>query len=400
MGGQCQIVKRRPIVLAFSGGLDTQVALRWLQEYKESEVVAFVADLGQPDAAEAARIAESLGAEVHLVDCCDEFASDYVFVAGRANAVYAGQYLMGPSLGRPLIAARQVEVARAVGAWAVAHGATGKGNDQVRFELTYAALAPDLDVIAPWRIWPFNSRSDLLDFAVEHSLPAAAQRTHRPFSVDESVVHTSYEGESLEDPNAGPPEEMFRRTKDPELVGAGHEEVTIGFERGDPKSIDGVVLSPSQLIRRLDEIGARFGIGRLDLVEDRIFGLKTRNIYEAPAATILWHAHRAVESITIDGEVIQLREELVPKYARLVYRGLWHSPERRVLQAAVDESNRTVTGNARLRLTAGSVQVVGRTSPNSLYQKGLATFESSDGLPKDAGDGWLKIESLRFGSRT
>lgn len=311
-------MSRGALVLAFSGGLDTQVALHWLRADQGWDVVAYIADVGQPGVESAAAVAEGLGVPAHIVDCKDEFARDYVFVATRANAVYHGQYLMGPSLGRPLIAARQVELACRLGAHAVGHGATGRGNDQVRFELTYAALAPELEVVAPWRFWSFTGRSDLLRYAREHDLPVGAQGNRRPFSIDESLVHTSYEGEALEDPAQPPPAGLMQRVADSTVAARMDPQgVTIDFERGNPVAVDGRPAGPAEMIEALNEIGARHGIGRLDLVEDRVFGLKTRNLYEQPAATLLWHAHRAVESMTMDGEVIQLREELVPKYARL-----------------------------------------------------------------------------------
>lgn len=383
------------LVLAFSGGLDTQVALHWLSADQGWEVIAYIAEIGQRDTAAAAAVAEKLGSQSHVVDCREEFARDYVFAAGRGNAVYSGQYLMGPSLGRPLIAARQVQLARQLGADAVGHGATGRGNDQVRFELTYAALGPELTVVAPWRQWPFRSRSDLLAYAAAHDLPVAGAPEGRPFSVDESLVHTSYEGEVLEDPAAPPPPGLLRRVAD--SVDAPEPElVAVTFEQGNPVAVDGTRLGPVEAINALNAVGARHGIGRLDLVEDRIFGLKTRNVYEAPATTLLWHAHRAVESLTLDPEVAQLREDWVPGYARMIYSGRWHTPERRMMQVAIDASNEVVTGKAVLRLHAGGVQVWGRTSPNSLYRGDLATFEGSTDLSEDAASGWLQVESLRL----
>ncbi|PID54430.1 MAG: argininosuccinate synthase [Micrococcales bacterium] len=392
---------RGKLVLAFSGGLDTQVALHWLREDQGWDIVAYVVDVGQPDVEAASAMAEMLGVPVQVVDCKDEFARDYVFAATRANAVYHGQYLMGPSLGRPLIAARQVEFARHLDAQAVGHGATGHGNDQVRFELAYAALAPELEVVAPWRFWPFTGRSDLLKYARQHDLPVGAQGNRRPFSIDESLVHTSYAGEALEDPAQPPPEGLMHRVADSRVAARLEpQDVTVEFEKGNPVGVDGRSAAPAALIEELNRIGARHGIGRLDLVEDRVFGLKTRNLYEQPAATMLWHAHRAVESITMDGEVIQLREEFVPRYARLVYCGLWHSPERRVLQAAVDESNETVTGSATLRVHAGGIQVVARRAPSSLYQQDLASFdEDTELLPMSAASGWMSVESLRLRAR-
>lgn len=395
-------MSRGRLVLAFSGGLDTQVALHWLREDQGWDVLAYIANVGQPDVDRAAAVAEGLGVPVHVIDCTEEFAIEYVFAAGRANAVYHGQYLMGPSLGRPLIAARQIELARQIGAVAIGHGATGRGNDQVRFELTYAALAPELEVVAPWRLWKLTGRSDLLQYARENGLPVGAQGNTRPFSIDESLVHTSYEGEALEDPAIAPPSGLLQRVADSPIAAAlDPQEVVIGFECGNPVAIDGQRMSAASLIRTLGEIGARHGVGRLDIVEDRIFGLKTRNVYEAPATSLLWHAHRAVESITVDGEVIQLREELVPKYARLVYRGLWHTTERRVLQAAIDVSNEVVTGEATVRVHAGAVQVISRTAPGSLYRRDVASFDEEAGLlPMSAATGWMAVESLRLRARS
>ncbi|MCR6482858.1 argininosuccinate synthase [Amycolatopsis sp. OK19-0408] len=393
------------IVLAYSGGLDTSVILVWLQEQYACPVVAFIANLGQTEAevAEATEKAHRYGAsEVHVADLRDEFARDYAFPMARANAVYEGQYLMGSSIGRPLIAARQAALARRLGADAVAHGATGKGNDQIRFDLTYRALAPELAVIAPWRHWDFKSRSDLLAYAAAKAITVAEAGPSRPVSVDSNLLHTSYEGEVLEDPAIPPPPGLLQRVRDPEDAPGTHELVEIGFEEGDPVSVNGQRLAPGALMGVLGEVGARHGIGRLDVVENRIFGFRTRNIYEAPAATLLWHAHRAVESLVLDPEVAQLKEEFVPKYARLVYRGLWFAPEREMLQAAIDHSQREVTGTATLRLYRGGLQVAGRTSPFSRYDVRLATFEDDHAAFDQAdAESWLRVTGIRLaqGSR-
>jgi argininosuccinate synthase len=387
------------IILAYSGGLDTSVILVWLQERYRCPVVAMIADLGQDReevTAAAAKAARYGAADVHVLDLRDEFAGEYAFPMFRANAVYEGQYFMGSSIGRPLIAARQVEIAHLLGADAVAHGATGKGNDQIRFDLTYAVHDAGLQVIVPWRDWDFRSRSDLLRYAADRGIEIADTGSDRPVSVDSNLLHTSYEGEALEDPALPAPAGLLRRVRDAVNAAAQPREVRIGYERGNPVSIDGTRLPPGELVAELGRIGAEHGIGRLDLVENRIFGFRTRNIYEAPAATLLWHAHRAVESLTLDPEVIQLKEELMPRYARLIYRGLWFAPERLMLQSAIDWSQREVTGEAVLSIYRGGVQVIGRTSPWSRYDRDLATFEQDDQFDQADSAGWLRVTSLRL----
>jgi argininosuccinate synthase len=386
------------IVLAFSGGLDTSVALVWLQETYQCAVTAFIADLGQGAELDvAARKAERLGAAgVHVVDLREEFARDHAFPMYRADALYEGQYLMGSSIGRPLIAAAQLRILDEVGGDAVAHGATGKGNDQIRFEMTYAALRPDVRVIAPWRDWEFASRTDLLAYADKHGIEIDLSSGQRPYSVDINLLHTSYEGEALEDPARAVPAGLLHRVRDVVDTPAEPETVLIGFEHGNPVSVDGIRLSPAEVLIALDAIGARHGIGRLDIVENRIFGMKTRNVYEAPSGTLLWHAHRAVQSLVLDPEVAQLKEELMPRYAAMVYRGLWFAPERAMLQAAIDVSQREVTGTATLRVHRGAVQVVGRESPHSRYDVAFATFEADDVFDQRDSSGWLRVGTVRF----
>jgi argininosuccinate synthase len=386
------------IVLAYSGGLDTSVILVWLQERYGCAVTAFIADLGQGEELDAAASnARRLGAAgVHIADLREEFARDYAFPMYRANALYEGQYLMGSSIGRPLIAAAQLRAAEEVGADAVAHGATGKGNDQVRFEYTYSALRPDIQVIAPWRAWDFSSRSELLAYAMERGIEIDLGSGQRPYSIDANLLHTSYEGEALEDPSVAPPAGLLSRVRDA-LDGAEVPQlVTVAFENGDPVAVDGESLSPAGVLAKLDAVGRAHGIGRLDVVENRIFGMKTRNVYEAPSGTILWHAHRAVESLTLDPEVHHLKDELMPRYASLVYKGLWFAPERSMLQAAIDYGREAVAGEATLMLYRGAVQVVARSSPNSLYARAYATFEADDVFDQRDAEGWMRVNTLRF----
>ena len=386
------------IVLAYSGGLDTSVILVWLQRRFRCPVTAFIADLGQgQELQRAAEKAVELGAAaVRIVDLREEFARDYAFPMYRANALYEGQYLMGSSIGRPLIAAAQLRVAEEVSADAVAHGATGKGNDQVRFECTYGALCPNMEVIAPWREWEFASRSELLAFAADNGIEIDIKSGQRPYSVDVNLLHTSYEGELLEDPGVAPAAGLLTRVRDAIDAPDAPEEVTVAFQDGDPVAVNGALLTPAGVLRRLDEIGSLHGVGRLDIVEGRIFGMKTRNVYEAPAGSILWHAHRAVESLTLDPEAVHLKDELMPRYASLVYKGLWFTPERHMLQAAIDWSQRGVTGAATLRLYRGSVQVIARSSPYSLYDQSYATFEADDVFDQRDAAGWLRVNTLRF----
>ena len=392
----------RKVVLAYSGGLDTSIILKWLQTEYGAEVVTFTADLGQgEELAPAREKALKLGIKeenIFINDLREEFVRDYVFPMFRANALYEGQYLLGTSIARPLIAKRQIEIARMVGADAVCHGATGKGNDQVRFELGYYALEPDIRVIAPWREWEFKSREHLLDFAEKHQIPIARdKRGEAPFSVDANLLHSSSEGKVLEDPSVEAPEFVHQRTLSPEDAPDVATVITIGFEKGDPVSIDGEHLSPAQLLTKLNQLGHDNGIGRLDLVENRFVGMKSRGVYETPGGTILLAAHRGIESITLDGGAMHLKDELAVKYAHLIYNGFWFSPEREMLQAAIDHSQAQVTGTVRVKLYKGNATVIGRESSESLYDQELVTFE--DGAvaydQKDAA-GFIKLNALRL----
>ena len=390
----------KKVVLAYSGGLDTSVILRWLQTEYGCEVITFTADLGQGEELEPARRkAEMFGVkQVFVDDLREEFIRDFVFPMFRANTVYEGQYLLGTSIARPLIAQRQIQIAEQVGADAVAHGATGKGNDQVRFELAYYALNPDITVIAPWREWDLTSRSKLLEFAERNQIPVTRdKRGEAPFSVDANLLHSSSEGKVLEDPAEEAPEFVYQRTIRPEDAPDQATVVVLEFERGDPVAIDGVWLSPAALLTRLNELGRANGIGRLDLVENRFVGMKSRGVYETPGGTILLHAHRGIESITLDREAAHLKDELMPRYASLIYNGFWFSPERRMLQAAIDESQRSVSGVVRLKLYKGTVAVIGRESANSLYSTRVVTFEE-DGGASDQVDaqGVIKLQALRL----
>ena len=390
----------KKVVLAYSGGLDTSVILRWLQTTYNCEVVTFTADLGQGEELEPARRkAEMFGVkEIFVEDLRETFVKDFVFPMFRANALYEGQYLLGTSIARPLIAQRQIEIAEQVGADAVAHGATGKGNDQVRFELAYYALKPDITVIAPWREWDLTSRTRLLSFAEEHQIPIAKdKRGEAPFSVDANLLHSSSEGKLLEDPAVGPEEIVFQRTISPEAAPDKPTEITIDFVSGDPVAINGVAMSPATLLTRLNELGRDNGIGRLDLVENRFVGMKSRGIYETPGGTILLSAHRSIESITLDREAMHLKDSLMPRYAEIIYNGLWFSPERRMLQALIDQSQHSVTGRVRLKLYKGNVICVGRESPNSLYDTRVVTFEDDEGAYNQAdAQGFIKLNALRL----
>jgi argininosuccinate synthase len=385
------------IVLAYSGGLDTSVILRWLIERYRCEVVAFCADLGQGEELIAVRdkaLRTGAGA-VHIVDLREEFVRDFIFPMLRANAVYEGAYLLGTSIARPLIARAQVEIAGKEGADAVAHGATGKGNDQVRFELTYAALAPQLRVIAPWREWELNSRASLIEFARRHDIPVPVT-VERPYSTDRNLFHISYEGGILEDPWAEPPAKIFQLTNDPEAAPDVPLVLEIAFERGDPVAVDGERLGGVALLTRLNRLGGEHGIGRVDLVENRFVGMKSRGVYETPGGTILHVARRALESLTLDREVLHLRDSLVPRYAEMIYYGFWFAPERQLLQSLVDECAREVTGNVRLKLYKGTVAVTGRRSPRSLYRTDFATFEADTVYrPRDA-EGFINLNALRL----
>jgi argininosuccinate synthase len=387
----------KKVVLAYSGGLDTSVILRWLIERHRCEVVAFCADLGQGEELIPIRDkARATGASgVHIVDLREEFVRDFVFPMLRANAVYEGSYLLGTSIARPLIARAQVEVARAEGADAVAHGATGKGNDQVRFELTYAALAPELRVIAPWREWELTSRTALLEFARQHAIPVPVT-ADRPYSTDRNLFHISYEGGILEDPWSEPPPKMFLLTNSPEAAPDIPVSVEIDFEAGDPVAVDGHRLGPVPLLEHLNRLGGEHGIGRVDLVENRFVGMKSRGVYETPGGTILHAARRGLESLTLDREVLHLRDSLVPRYAEMIYYGFWFSPERQALQGLMDECQRDVTGTVRLRLYKGNVAVVGRRSARSLYRTDFATFESDSVYRQRDAEGFINLNALRL----
>jgi argininosuccinate synthase len=393
-------VKR--VVLAYSGGLDTSVILKWLQVTYACEVVTFTADLGQGEELGPARAkAELLGIKpenIFIDDLREEFCRDFVFPMFRANALYEGLYLLGTSIARPLIAKRQIEIANQVGADAVAHGATGKGNDQVRFELSYYALKPDVTVIAPWREWDLTSRTKLLEFAEAHQIPIARdKRGEAPFSVDANLLHSSSEGKVLEDPWVEADPMVYQRTIPPEEAPDRATHIEIEFEAGDPVAIDGVKLSPASLLTKLNDLGRANGIGRLDLVENRFVGMKSRGIYETPGGTILHAAHRGIESITLDRGAAHLKDELMPRYAELVYFGFWFSPERRMLQAAIDESQTHVSGTVRLKLYKGNVAVVGRKSPNSLYSQKVVTFEEDAGAYNQVdAEGFIRLNALRL----
>ena len=392
----------KKVVLAYSGGLDTSIILKWLQTEYGAEVVTFTADLGQGGEIEPAR-AKALAAgvkpeNIFIEDVREEFVKDYVFPMFRANTVYEGQYLLGTSIARPLIAKRQIEIARKVGADAVSHGATGKGNDQVRFELGYYGLEPDINVIAPWREWDFKSREALLDFAEKHQIQIAKdKRGDAPFSVDANLLHSSSEGKVLEDPAIEAPEFVYQRTISPEVAPDTPTVFTMDFERGDPVAINGVALSPAAILTKLNELGHDNGVGRLDLVENRFVGMKSRGVYETPGGTILLGAHRGIESITLDRGSMHLKDELMPKYASLIYNGFWFSPEREMLQAAIDYSQDKVTGRVTIKLYKGNVTITGRESPYSLYDQDLVTFEEGK-VAYDHRDaaGFIKLNALRL----
>ncbi|MGY6532372.1 argininosuccinate synthase [Glycocaulis sp.] len=389
----------KKIVLAYSGGLDTSVILKWLQDHYDAEVVTFTADLGQGEELEPARRkAEKAGVkEIYIDDLREEFVRDYCYPMVRANAVYEGQYLLGTSIARPLIAKRLVEIAHETGADAVAHGATGKGNDQVRFELGVAALDPDLTCIAPWREWDLNSRTKLIEYAEANGIEVAKdKRGEAPFSVDANLWHTSSEGKILEDPAEEASDIVYQRTNDPEQAPDTPEYITIGFERGDAVSINGKALSPASLLTKLNELGRVHGIGRLDLVENRFVGMKSRGIYETPGGTILMMAHRGIEQITLDRGAMHLKDELMPRYAKLLYEGFWFSPEREMLQAAIDHSQRHVSGEVRLKLYKGSVTVVGRSSPATLYSLAHVTFEEDMVYDQKDAEGFIRLNALRL----
>lgn len=388
----------KKVVLAYSGGLDTSIILKWLQDQYKAEVITFTADIGQGEEIEPAREkAKALGIkQIFIEDLKEEFVGNYVFPIFRANTVYEGTYLLGTSAARPLIAKRQIEIARECGADAVSHGATGKGNDQVRFELGYYGLNPKIKVIAPWREWDLNSRTKLLDYARNHNIPIAkGKENEAPYSMDANLLHISYEGNALEDPWQSFDPAMLQRTRIFEDAEDKPEEITIDFAKGDPTHVNGEKLSPANLLQKLNEIGGRHGVGVIDIVENRYVGIKSRGVYETPGGTILLHARRAMESITLDREAAHLKDELMPKYARIIYNGYWFSPEREMLQAAIDKSQERVSGTVRVKLYKGSILTTGRKSPHALYDPSLASFEESDYNQKDA-EGFIKLNALRL----
>ncbi len=395
----------KKVVLAYSGGLDTSIILKWLQEEYGCEVVTFTADLGQGEELAPARDkALKMGVKpenIFIDDLREEFVRDFVFPMFRANTLYEGQYLLGTSIARPLIAKRQIEIANLVGADAVCHGATGKGNDQVRFEVAYYALKPDVRVIAPWREWAFQGRPDLIAYAKQHGIPiAAGKESEAPFSIDANLLHTSSEGLALEDPAVATPDIVSRRadrrTITPEEAPDQAEIITVGFQEGDAVSVNGAALKPHDLLAELNRLGAKHGIGGLDLVENRFVGMKSRGFYETPGGTILWQAHRAIESICLDRGAMHLKDELMPKYATLVYNGMWFTPERKMLQAAIDASQDDVTGEVTLKLYKGGVYVQGRSSPYSLYSKDLISFDAAGGYNQKDAEGFIKLNALRL----
>ncbi|NTU41944.1 MAG: argininosuccinate synthase [Nitrospirales bacterium] len=388
---------KKKIVLAYSGGLDTSVAIKWLMEEYDAEIIAFCADLGQGEELEPVRgKALSTGAsKVYVDDLREEFVRDYIYPMLRANAIYEGVYLLGTSIARPLIAKRQIEIANMEGADAVAHGATGKGNDQVRFELAYYALKPDVHVIAPWREWPFDSRQSLISYAEKHGIPVPVTK-EKPYSTDRNILHISYEGGILEDPWSEPPADMYTMMVSPEKAPDKARYIEIEYERGNPVAIDGEALSPFRLFEKLNRIAGENGIGRVDLVENRFVGMKSRGVYETPAGTVLHTAHRAVESLTLDREVLHLRDSLIPRYAEFVYYGFWFAPEREILQNTMDTIQNDVTGTVRLKLYKGNCSVVGRKSGLSLYHPELATFESEKIYNQKDAEGFIKLNALRL----
>ena len=389
----------KKVVLAYSGGLDTSIILKWLQDKYQCEVVTFTADIGQGEELEPARKkAELLGVkQIFIDDLREEFVRDYVFPMFRANALYEGVYLLGTTIARPLIAKRQIEIAREVGADAVCHGATGKGNDQVRFELSYYALQPDIPVISPWREWELASRTQMIEYAMQHQIPVAKDKMgEAPYSMDANLLHISYEGKALEDPWSEPDTSMFRLTVDPEKAPNEAEYIEIEFSKGDAVAVNGKKLSPAALLTELNKIGGKHGIGRLDLVENRYVGMKSRGVYETPGGTILHVAHRGMESITLDRGAMHLKEELMPRYAELIYFGYWFSPEREMLQSLIDKSQENVSGVVRLKLYKGTASVVGRKSPQSLYSMQHVTFEKDSVYNQRDAEGFIKLNALRL----
>ena len=392
--------KIKKVVLAYSGGLDTSIILKWLQTTYDCEVVTFTADLGQGDEIEPARKkAEMLGVkEIYIEDLREDFVSNYIFPMFRANTLYEGQYLLGTAIARPLIAKRQIEIANETGADAVCHGATGKGNDQVRFELGYYALKPNIKVISPWRDWDLKSRTKLIEFAEENQIPIPKDKKgEAPFSIDANILHTSSEGKLIENPENVPPEYIYQRTLSIDDSNDIPTEITVGFEKGDPISINGASMNPVRIFEKLNEVGKQNGIGRLDLIENRYIGMKSRGIYETPGGTILLKAHRAIEELTLDSGSMHLKDELMPKYASLIYNGLWFSPEREMLQRAIDQSQVYVTGEISLKLHKGNMIVMNRKSDYSLYDTDLVSFEDADtDYNQNDASGFIKINSLRL----
>ncbi|MEE9213921.1 MAG: argininosuccinate synthase [Thermodesulfobacteriota bacterium] len=391
------MVDKNKIVLAYSGGLDTSIILKWLANEHKAEIIAYVADLGQGEDLEETRTrALKTGAsKVYIEDLREEFVKDFVFTAIKGNAIYEGTYLLGTSIARPLIAKRQIEIAEAENAFAVSHGSTGKGNDQVRFELTYYALNPDIKVIAPWREWDFKSRNDLISYAKENGIDVPVSQ-EKPYSCDRNLFHTSYEGGILEDPWAEPPENMFEMTVSPESAPDEPAYIDIEFEQGIPVGLDGKKVSPVELLTQLNILGGRNGVGRVDMVENRFVGIKSRGVYETPGGTILQSAHRAIESITMDREEMHFRDSLIPKFSELIYNGFWYAPEMNMLMAAIDQSQRNVSGTVKIKIYKGNVIVVGRKSQSSLYQKDLATFEEDSVYNQSDATGFIKLNALRL----
>ncbi len=390
----------KKVVLAYSGGLDTSIILKWLQDEYNCEVVTFTADIGQGEEVEPARQkALDLGIKpenIFIEDLREEFVREYVFPMFRANAIYEGEYLLGTSIARPLIAKRQVEIAKSVGADGVSHGATGKGNDQVRFEIGYLSQDPSLVIIAPWREWDLNSREKLLAYATDHGIKIEQKKGKSPYSMDANLLHISYEGLILEDPNQEPEESMWRWSVSPENAPDTPEYIEIGYEKGDPITLNGKALSPATMLESLNALGNKHGIGRIDIVENRFVGMKARGCYETPGGTIMLKAHRAIESITLDREAAHLKDELMPRYAKLIYNGFWFAPEREMLQAAIDKSQENVSGTVRLKLYKGSIMVVGRSSENSLFNEAFCTFEEDEVYDQKDAAGFIKLNALRF----
>ena len=394
--------KVKKVVLAYSGGLDTSVILRWLQEVYECEVVTFTADIGQGEEIEPARaLAKAMGIkEIYIEDLKEEFVKDYVFPMFKASAIYEGTYLLGTAIARPLIAKRQIEIAQETMADSVSHGATVKGNDQVRFELGYLGLNPDINIIAPWREWDLDSRTKLIEWAEKRNITVPKdKRGEPPFSTDANLLHISYEGKALEDPWVSADEGMFTRTVSPELAPEDAEEVIIEFEEGTPISVNGKKLSPAQLLEDLNTRAGKHGVGRIDIVENRFVGMKSRGVYETPGGTILHVAHRGIEQLILDGPSMLLRDEIMPKYASLIYNGLWFSPEREMLQAMIDKSQKNVTGEVKIKLYKGSCSLVGRRSSKSIYNEGIVTFEASNSYNQKDADGFIKLNALRLKQR-